>query len=390
MNITKVESNKDKKNFIQIPLKIYRNDKNWIRPLDKDINSVFSKDKNKAYRNGEAIRWLLKDNGEVIGRIAAFYSSKNVEDKGLKVGGCGFFECINNQKAANLLFNTAKNWLEDKGYHSMDGPINFGERDKWWGCLFKGFEIDPNYQQNYGKDYYPKLFENYGFKVLFKQLTFFKKVKTPLSEKLKYKAERALKNPDYNFRMLEKKNIDKYILDFMKIYNEAWAKYPGVSTLKLAQAKSIFNQLKPILDEKILWFAYEKEDPIGFFICIPEMNQIFKYVNGKLNLIGKIKTYYHLKIKKSCKKIIGLVFGIVPKHQGKGVDGALIMASSNTIQKELAYTDMELNWIPDFNTAMIKVATQVQATNEIKPAKVHHTYRYNFDKSIPVERIVKK
>ena len=83
MNITKVESNKDKKNFIQIPLKIYRNDKNWIRPLDKDINSVFSKDKNKAYRNGEAIRWLLKDNGEVIGRIAAFYSSKNAEDKGL-------------------------------------------------------------------------------------------------------------------------------------------------------------------------------------------------------------------------------------------------------------------------------------------------------------------
>ena len=79
MNITKVESNKDKKNFIQIPLKIYRNDKNWIRPLDKDINSVFSKDKNKAYRNGEATRWLLKDNGEVIGRIAAFYSNKNAD-----------------------------------------------------------------------------------------------------------------------------------------------------------------------------------------------------------------------------------------------------------------------------------------------------------------------
>tara|TARA_Y100000996_G_C22414397_1_gene598631 strand:- start:346 stop:918 length:573 start_codon:yes stop_codon:yes gene_type:complete len=190
--------------------------------------------------------------------------------------------------------------------------------------------------------------------------------------------------------MLEKKNIDNYILDFMKIYNEAWAKYPGVSALKLAQARSIFNQLKPILDEKILWFAYEKEEPIGFFICIPEMNQIFKYVNGKLNLIGKIKTYYHLKIIKSCKKIIGLVFGIVPKHQGKGVDGALIMASSNTIQKELAYTDMELNWIPDFNKAMIKVATQVQATNEIKPAKIHHTYRYNFDRSIPVERITNK
>ena len=389
MNIVEVKSKKDKKDFIEVACSIYKNEKNWIRPLDKDIDSVFDPKKNKAFRKGDVKRWVLKDNDKVIGRIAAFYSKK-IDNEKLKVGGCGFFECIDNQKASTKLFDTAKNWLEEKGYNSMDGPINFGERDKWWGCLVEGFDIDPNYQQNYGKDYYQVLFENYGFKILFKQFTFFKKIKTPLSEKLKYKAERALKNKDYSFRMLEKKNIDNYILDFMKIYNEAWAKYPGVSALKLAQARSIFNQLKPILDEKILWFAYEKDEPIGFFICIPEMNQIFKYVNGKLDLIGKIKTYYHLKIKKSCKKIIGLVFGIVPRHQGKGVDGALIMASSNTIQKELAYTDMELNWIPDFNKAMIKVATQVQATNEVKPAKVHHTYRYNFDRSIPVERIIKK
>jgi len=389
MNIVEVKSKKDKKDFIEVACSIYKNEKNWIRPLDKDIDSVFDPKKNKAFRKGDVKRWVLKDNDKVIGRIAAFYSKK-IDNEKLKVGGCGFFECIDNQKASTKLFDTAKNWLEEKGYNSMDGPINFGERDKWWGCLVEGFDIDPNYQQNYGKDYYQVLFENYGFKILFKQFTFFKKIKTPLSEKLKYKAERALKNKDYSFRMLEKKNIDNYILDFMKIYNEAWAKYPGVSALKLAQARSIFNQLKPILDEKILWFAYEKDEPIGFFICIPEMNQIFKYVNGKLDLIGKIKTYYHLKIKKSCKKIIGLVFGIVPRHQGKGVDGALIMASSNTIQKELAYTDMELNWIPDFNKAMIKVATQVQATDEVKPAKIHHTYRYNFDRSIPVERIIKK
>ena len=389
MNIVEVKSKKDKKDFIEVACSIYKNKKNWIRPLDKDIDSVFDPKKNKAFRKGDVKRWVLKDNDKVIGRIAAFYSKK-IDNEKLKVGGCGFFECIDNQKASTKLFDTAKNWLEEKGYNSMDGPINFGERDKWWGCLVEGFDIDPNYQQNYGKDYYQVLFENYGFKILFKQFTFFKKIKTPLSEKLKYKAERALKNKDYSFRMLEKKNIDNYILDFMKIYNEAWAKYPGVSALKLAQARSIFNQLKPILDEKILWFAYEKDEPIGFFICIPEMNQIFKYVNGKIDLIGKIKTYYHLKIKKSCKKIIGLVFGIVPRHQGKGVDGALIMASSNTIQKELAYTDMELNWIPDFNKAMIKVATQVQATDEVKPAKVHHTYRYNFDRSIPVERIIKK
>ena len=385
MNIIEVNSKKDKKDFIQIACSIYKNEKNWIRPLDKDINSVFDPKTNKAFRKGDVKRWILKNNNETIGRIAAFYSSKNDKEK-LRVGGCGFFECINDKEAAKMLFDTAKNWLEKNGYNSMDGPINFGERDKWWGCLVEGFNIDPNYLQNYGKTYYQKLFENYGFQLLFRQLTFLKKVRTPLSEKLSLKAERALRDPNYNFKTLEKRNIQKYIRDFTKIYNDAWSKYPGVSKLELSQAKLLFGQLKPILDEKILWFAYHNNDPIGFFISIPEMNQIFKHVNGKLDLFGKLKTFYHLKIKKSCKKMVGLVFGIVPKHQGKGVDGALIMASRETIQEKLAYEDLELNWIPDFNKSMIRVAEQVQ----VKLGKIHHTYRYNFDRSMPVERITKK
>ncbi|MEL0009135.1 MAG: hypothetical protein VW741_04625 [Flammeovirgaceae bacterium] len=385
MNIIEVNSKKDKKDFIQIACSIYKNEKNWIRPLDKDINSVFDPKTNKAFRKGDVKRWILKNNNETIGRIAAFYSSKNDKEK-LRVGGCGFFECIDDEEAAKMLFDTAKNWLEKNGYNSMDGPINFGERDKWWGCLVEGFDIDPNYLQNYGKAYYQKLFENYGFQLLFRQLTFLKKVRTPLSEKLSLKAERALRDPNYNFKTLEKRNIQKYIRDFTKIYNDAWSKYPGVSKLELSQAKLLFAQLKPILDEKILWFAYHNNDPVGFFISIPEMNQIFKHVNGKLDLFGKLKTFYHLKIKNSCKKMVGLVFGIVPKHQGKGVDGALIMASRETIQEKLAYEDLELNWIPDFNKSMIRVAEQVQ----VKLGKIHHTYRYNFDRSIPVERITKK
>ena len=385
MNIIEVNSKKDKKDFIQIACSIYKNEKNWIRPLDKDINSVFDPKTNKAFRKGDVKRWILKNNNETIGRIAAFYSSKNDKEK-LRVGGCGFFECIDDEEAAKMLFDTAKNWLEKNGYNSMDGPINFGERDKWWGCLVEGFDIDPNYLQNYGKAYYQKLFENYGFQLLFRQLTFLKKVRTPLSEKLSLKAERALRDPNYNFETLEKRNIQKYIRDFTTIYNDAWSKYPGVSKLEHSQAKVLFAQLKPILDEKILWFAYHNNDPVGFFISIPEMNQIFKHVNGKLDLFGKLKTFYHLKIKKSCKKMVGLVFGIVPKHQGKGVDGALIMASRETIQEKLAYEDLELNWIPDFNKSMIRVAEQVQ----VKLGKIHHTYRYNFDRSIPVERITKK
>ena len=107
----------------------------YIRPLDKDIDQVFDPKKNKAFRQGEAARWILKDEeGRLLGRIAAFVN-KRYKSKGdeFPVGGIGFFDCIHNQDAADQLFDVARHWLLQRGMEAMDGPINFGERDSWWG-----------------------------------------------------------------------------------------------------------------------------------------------------------------------------------------------------------------------------------------------------------------
>src|SRR5213596_4016792 len=121
--------------FLELPEFLHKENPSFIRPLDKDINAVFDKGKNKTFRHGEASRWIMfnKDR-EPIGRIAAFINKK-YRNKGddIPVGGIGFFECINQQDAANLLFETARHWLGQHGMQAMDGPINFGERDKWWG-----------------------------------------------------------------------------------------------------------------------------------------------------------------------------------------------------------------------------------------------------------------
>src|SRR5450631_3255238 len=131
MQIFPVIDRSTAKQFLQVAVVIYHNDPKWIQPLDKDINEVFDKNKNKAFRFGEATRWILKDeNGNLIGRIAAFVNKKykNKSDE-QPTGGIGFFECINNQEAADMLFDVAKSWLMKRGMEAMDGPINFGERD---------------------------------------------------------------------------------------------------------------------------------------------------------------------------------------------------------------------------------------------------------------------
>lgn len=383
MRIIEVTTAANIRAFLDFPVTLYKNHTNWIRPLDNDIEDVFNKKKNKSFQHGEATRWILEnEQGAVIGRVAAFINTKTT-NKGndQPTGGIGFFDCIKDQSAAFLLFDTCKKWLQDRGMEAMDGPINFGNRDKWWGLLVEGFDRDPNYQCNYNFPYYKDFFEAYGFQVYFYQFTFGRPMMGPLDPRLKEKADVVAKNPDYTFRYLSK--TDTTLADKIRhVYNKAWANRGEIPELTIAQANHIVKQMKPIMDEKLLWFSFYKDEPVAFFLSLPEVNQIFKYVNGKMDLLGKLKFVYH-RWRKTNKKAFGILFGIVPEHQGKGVDGGMIMAFRKVMQEEyLRYEEYEMNWIGDFNSKMIRVAEQV--TPQI--VKRHATYRKLFDETKTFKR----
>ncbi len=385
MQIKEVTTPNDKREFIELPVRLYSHTPTWIRPLDSDVEGVFDKDKNKTFHHGECIRWILLDaNKKTIGRVAAFVNHKTT-NKGNEqpTGGLGFFECVDDERAAFMLFDACKEWLQQHGMEAMDGPINFGNRDRWWGLLLEGFDRQPNYQCNYNFPYYQKFFEAYGFQVYFYQLTFGRTIEGPLSDRLYQKAALTEKNPDYRFSYLPKSEWANLPALIRKVYNQAWAKRGEIPELTELQAKHLVKQMKPIMDEKLLWFGYFKNEPIAFFLSLPEVNQIFKYVNGKMNLIGKLKFVWHRMLKTN-KKAFGVLFGLVPEHQGKGVDGAIIEEFRKLAHgRGFAYTEYEMNWIGDFNPKMIRVAEQINAV----VVKKHATYRKLFDESKPFKRM---
>ncbi|MFT6828552.1 MAG: hypothetical protein ACJAZV_001845 [Roseivirga sp.] len=385
MELVEVRDKRSEENFIHFPVQLYKSEEAWIRPLDKDIKAIFDPEKNKNYRNGEAIRWVLKnDNGQVIGRIAAFFIKKVSEAQEQPTGGVGFFECINDQKAAFMLFEAGKKWLEERGMEAMDGPINFGDRNNWWGLLVDGY-TEPNYQMPYNFAYYEALFEAYGFKEYFKQFTYKRPVgkEVGFDDRFYQKANATLNDPDYEFRHITKSEFKKSHLYFLKVYNEAWAGHSGVKAMTEAQALNTFKQLKPIADVQLIWFAFYKGEPVAFFISIPELNQLYKHLNGQWNLWAKLKFLYMLKTG-ACKKALGIVFGVVPTHQKKGVEGGLVVSYVNKMawKEGFPYKDIEMNWIGDFNPKMMRVVEQIGG--EI--AKTHITYRKLFDETKEFKR----
>ncbi|GAB2828308.1 hypothetical protein [Ferruginibacter profundus] len=385
MQLIPVNDKTTARQFLQVAVDIYKNEPNWIRPLDKDINDVFCKEKNKAFRFGEAERWILKDEkGNLIGRIAAF-TNKKYKNKGddVVVGGIGFFECINNQKAADLLLDTGKKWLQERGMEAMDGPINFGERDRWWGLVTDGFH-EPLYCMNYNPPYYVNLIENYGFKPFFNQICFGMEPQAPLVAKVWDRHNAVEKMGGFSSSTIKKDQLEKYAQDFATVYNKAWAGHGGLKQLDKKQVLATFKKMKPVMDEKLVWFAYYKNDPVAMFVNLPDLNQWFKHLDGKFGLLQKLK-FLWLKKFTANDKFTGLVFGVVPEWQGKGVDAYIIAESAKVIQttKYPRYEKYEMQWIGDFNPKMLNIADSIGETYRSRNLT---TYRYLFDRTKEFKR----
>ncbi len=382
MQIIEVTTPALEKEFIWVNVNLYADDPNYIRPLDNDILEVFDAKKNKLFNSGKAKRWLLKDSsGKYIGRIAAFFNS-NYKNKGdtVKCGGIGFFDCINDYQAAALLFDTAKKWLEEFGVEAMDGPINFGERDKWWGLVIEGFH-PPLYGMNYNATYYQTLFEQYGFNLFYNQFCWHLRLDATLPKKFYTAHQKYQNDKDVRAERVDRRNLEKYATDFAQVYNKAWAQHEGNKQISAEKAIGLFKKMKPIIDPDIMWFTYFKDEPVAVWLSIPDLNQIFRHFNGKFGAWEKLKLLWY-KYTGECSRFVGIVYGIIPEWQGSGIDHYMIVEATKILQSKKRYKELELQWQGDFNPKMLAISRNLGCNESRKLA----TFRYLFDQTIVFER----
>jgi len=383
MKLVQVSDKNTQDAFFEVPALIYANDKNFIPHIRQDIEKIFDSDKNKLFKlGGNCIRWILIDRQhQVIGRVAAFVNPKTANTGKYPVGGMGFFECIDNDEAAFELIDACKNWLIEQGMQGMDGPVNFGERDQFWGLLTENFSGKPSYGLNYNPPYYKRFFEHYGFREYFKQLVFWRDLRVPAQDVFVKKAGMVSSNPEFSVKGMRGVSQEKIAAYFLEVYNSAWGGHEGFKSMRMEQARSIIKSMKVIMDPDILIFAFMGEKPIGFYLSIPELNEFFVHVNGNLNWWGKLKFMYHLKFKKR-HTMLGIVFGVSKEFQGKGVEGAMIKYCGEVVVPMGRYKDTILTWIGDFNPRMLKVIGNLGT----ELYRTLTTYRIYFDSSIPFER----
>lgn len=368
--------------FLDLPKMIYKGNPNWVCPFDDSIKNVFNPAKNRLFQEGEAIRWVAHNAaGKCVGRIAAFYDKSHAYGYEQPTGGCGFFESIDDQELANILFDAARDWLKERGMEAMDGPINFGSRDAWWGLLVEGYEFQPLFENPYHLPYYKELFESYGFQNYFNQNTYVWNIDDDdVNEVVYERVKRLMSTPGYRFAPIGNENLYSAVEKVRTVYNKAWALFTGVKPMTSEEGRKMADTMRPIIDRNLIWFAYFNDEPIGFFIMVPDLNRLIGKYNGKFGIVNKLRMMWDLKVRKKSDRIFAIVFGITPEFQGKGVESGFMKAMLDGYIRtsKNQYRSVEFAWIGDFNPVMNRMVERYICARK---HKMHTTYRYLFDRT---------
>lgn len=365
--LIEVTSKKHIRSFINLPYELYKDDPNWV-PLLKILTKKTIKGKDNAlFANGIHIKYILKDNKKTIGRLIVGIDEKANREKGFKRGYITLFECINDKKAAFILFDAAHSWLKQKGMEFIEGPVSPTNGDDYKALLFDGYDSPPVLLNTYNPPYYIDLFEAYGFEKYRDFFAFHFTADEFPSERFIKIVKYSLKKYNFHIDTLDIKNLDSEIEDIRKILVEAvpesWTHFviPSVEDIK-KEAKMLLM----FLDPELVCIARKNDtgEPIGFVVGAPDYNQVFMHMNGRLFPFGIFKFLYY---KRKISRIRFFIQFVIPEFQGRAVNAAIFYHYMKNAQRKGIY-EAEGSTVSEINEQSIKV---LKATG----GKIYKTYR---------------
>ena len=373
IKIVEVKSAKQRMQFIKFSFKLYDKKEYWVAPLIMDQKLMFNPEKSPYYEHSTAQLFLAYRDDKIVGRISAHTNTLHNKTHEDKVGFFGFYESINDQEVADVLFDTAYKWLQKRGFDTMRGPMNFSVNEEV-GLLVDGFH-SPSFLMNvWNKDYYQKLFEGWGL-VKTMDLYAYRINIAPLPERVKKIAAMAQKRYGFEIKTLpmkDKKKQREFLDKVFQVYRDAWSDNWGYVPMTEREFQHTVDTLIQFALPEFVYIAEKDDELMGTFVCLPDYNEVLKKLNGRLLPFGIIKLLYWRN------KISGLrvpIMGVSEKYRNKGVDLAFYAKSFEVaLNHKQKWLTGEFSWILENNLMMNRMS-------ELLGGKIDKVYRV-YDKMI--------
>lgn len=351
--------------FILLPRRIYAQIPQWVEPLHSSIKHELSPE-NPFRQYGELQAFLAVQDGDVVGRIVAAVNQRLIEREGQSVGLFGYFEAIDSLAVFTTLLEGAATWLRDRGMTTIRGPINLSTHNS---CLFlvDSFDRPPQMMMPYNPDYYPRLLEQLQWTKAKDAYAYDFPTDLLLDTKFEKGYKIAIKS-GVTFRSIrtEGEGFEQDCKALYELFTTAFANNWSSSARSEAEFLAEAKDLKQLVDPDIFPIAEHDGKMIGFFMALPDYNQVLKHVNGKLNWLGLLKFLWY---RRSINRARVIAICSLPEYRRKMVPLALIyLGMKGGTQKGKPYCEAELSHIWEDNSASRRIT-------EASGAKVAKTYR---------------
>lgn len=345
--------------FLRLPWAINARDPYWVPPLLSHQRAFLNPAKGPFFEFGEAVYFLARRDGRAVGRISAHINRLHDEHYKDATGFFGFFECIDDEDVAKILFDQAFAWLRRRGKKRVLGPLSFGIYDEV-GVLIDGFETLPAVMHVHNPPYYERLLRSQGFEKAidwYAYGVFDLHARNGLEDKLEAmlaKHDLVLKRPSPDQMVSRAEEV-------RQIFNETWEGNWGHVPFTEKQFAGIMKELKPVLKPEFTRFVADKNDNIvAFMITVPDVNPILKKANGELGPFVLAELLYNMKCVTPSKLRI-LIMGVKREHQRKRLHHAMIHSTYIHVADLPSMVQADCSLIVETNTPLLRALTTYNA-----------------------------
>ena len=370
VQIRPVATDADRKTFIRVPNALYRDDPNYVAPLEFELSARLDPTKNPGLTDSLHQLWVAYRDGIPVGRISALVNRAHLDRYNDDTGHFGFLEYEDDPAIVKALIEVAGDWLRAHGMKKIAGPFNFSVNEEC-GLLVDGFDTPPFVMMPHGMPYYPARLEELGFgKAVDMYALKWLPVRQFIPERRMRFVNKALDKPNISIRTLNTRDILGDIRTVVDIFDDAWSDNWGFIPFSEAHIRHMAAELKPIIQKHNIVLCYLDGEAVAFGLVLPNVNRATRNFGGKLLPLNWAKLLWQLKVKGIDQARMPLM-GVRKKLQGKPVGAAFAykiidMVNSANIDQGVTYT--ELSWILEKNTAMLTMLTDMGAN-------IYKTYR---------------
>ena len=366
LEISPVQSSRDRHDFLAFPYEFYKNDPYWVPPLILDQKALFDPAKHPFYLHGTMQRFLARRAGRTVGRIAAILDPNYSRFHEERAGFFGFLEMTDDAEVAAGLLGAAREWLVRQGAEVILGPVNPSTNYEC-GVLVDGFDSSPRIMMTYNPPYYGALIEAAGLKKAKDLVAYDLPVAKARADRVRTLTDRAASN-GIRLRTLRLKDYEKEVELAWGIYNSAWAKNWGFVPMTRAEFLHHGHELRQILIPDLAWIAEVDGQAIGFALAIPDINEALHPLRGRLFPFGLFRLVWR---QRKIKYLRVIVLGVKEEFRSTPAAAALYAALIRECAR-LKFEGAECSWILEDNVLM-------RRSIEALGGKVYKTYRiYEF------------